>query len=144
MRETWVRSLGREDSPGEENCTPLQYSCLENPTDGGAWWATVHGITKSRTRLSDFTCTYEFHELKEFKRHIGYELKRNMPFCYITHGFLWTKMGTITESTIVDSRETMESVWIYPCNVSIWLFCKSNFLVHGSHWQNKKTFSSYS
>ena len=37
------------------NGTPLQSSCLENPTDGGAWWAAVHGVTKSRTRLSDFT-----------------------------------------------------------------------------------------
>ena len=37
MRETWVRSLDREDSPGEENGNPLQYSCLENPTDGEAW-----------------------------------------------------------------------------------------------------------
>ena len=36
------------------NGTPLQYSCLENPMDGGAWWAAVHGVTKSRTRLSDF------------------------------------------------------------------------------------------
>jgi len=34
--------------------TPLQYSCLENPMDGGAWWAAVHGVTKSQTRLSDF------------------------------------------------------------------------------------------
>ena len=40
---------------GEGNGNPLQYSCLENPTDGEAWWATVHGIAKSRTRLSDFT-----------------------------------------------------------------------------------------
>ena len=42
-------------SPGEGNDNPLQYSCLENPIDGGAWKATVHGVTKSRTRLSDFT-----------------------------------------------------------------------------------------
>ena len=44
---------------GEGNGTPLQYSCLENPTDGGAWWAAVHGVAKSRTRLSDFTFTSE-------------------------------------------------------------------------------------
>ena len=42
-------------SPGEGNGNPLQYSCLENPMDGGAWQATVHGVTKSRTRLSNFT-----------------------------------------------------------------------------------------
>ena len=40
---------GSGRSPGEGNDTPLQYSCLENPMDGGAWWATVHGVTKSRT-----------------------------------------------------------------------------------------------
>ena len=45
--------------------TPLQYSCLENPMDGGAWWAAVHGVTKSRTRLSDFTLTFHFHALEE-------------------------------------------------------------------------------
>jgi len=43
---------GSERSPGEGNGNPLQYSCLENPMDGGIWWATVHGVTKSRTRLS--------------------------------------------------------------------------------------------
>ena len=57
MPETQVRSLGREDSPGEGNGNPLQYSCLENPMDGGEWLATVHGVTKNRTRLSDFTIT---------------------------------------------------------------------------------------
>ena len=40
-----------KQSFGEGNGTPLRYSCLENPTDGGAWWAVVHGVTKSRTRL---------------------------------------------------------------------------------------------
>ena len=46
---------GSGRSPGEGNGNPLQYSCLENPMDGGAWWATVHRVTKSRTQLSDFT-----------------------------------------------------------------------------------------
>ena len=40
---------------GEGNGAPLQYCCLENPMDGGAWWAAVHGVTTSRTRLSNFT-----------------------------------------------------------------------------------------
>ena len=43
---------------GEGNGTPLQYSCLENPMDGGAWWAAVHGVAKSRTGLRDFTFTH--------------------------------------------------------------------------------------
>ena len=51
-------------SRGEGNGTPLQYPCLENPMDGGAWWAAVHGVAKSRTRLSDFTFTFHFHALE--------------------------------------------------------------------------------
>ena len=47
------------------NGTPLQYSCLENPMDGGAWWAAVYGVAQSRTRLSDFTFTFHFHALEE-------------------------------------------------------------------------------
>ena len=55
---------------GEGNGTPLQYSCLENPMGGGAWWASVHGVAKSRTRLSDFTFTFHFHALeKEMATH---------------------------------------------------------------------------
>ena len=46
---------------GEGNGTPLQYSCLENPTGGGAWGAAVHGVAESRTRLSDFIFTFHFH-----------------------------------------------------------------------------------
>ena len=49
----------------EGNSTPLQYSCLENPMDGGTWWAAVHGVAKSRTRLSDLTFTFHFHALEE-------------------------------------------------------------------------------
>ena len=48
-----------------ESGTPLQYSCLANPMDRGAWWATVHGVTKSQTRLSNFTFTFHFHTLEK-------------------------------------------------------------------------------
>ena len=55
---------------GEGNGTPLQYPCLENPMDGGAWWAIVHGVAKSQTRLSEFTFTLCFHALeKEMATH---------------------------------------------------------------------------
>ena len=50
---------------GEGNRNPLQYSCLENSMDGGAWWAAVRGVAKSRTRLRDFTFTFHFHALEE-------------------------------------------------------------------------------
>ena len=55
---------------GEGDGTPLQYSCLENPMDGGAWWAEVHGVAKSRIQPSDFTFTFHFHALeKEMATH---------------------------------------------------------------------------
>ena len=55
---------------GDGNGTPLQYSCLENPMDGGAWSAAVRGVAKSLTQLSDFTFTFHFHALeKEMATH---------------------------------------------------------------------------
>ena len=55
---------------GEGNGTPLQYSCLETPMDGGAWWAAVHGVAKSQTQQSDFIFTFHFHALeKEMSTH---------------------------------------------------------------------------
>ena len=55
---------------GEGNGTPLQYSCLENPMDGGAWEAAVHGVAEGQTRLNDFTFTFHFHALeKEMATH---------------------------------------------------------------------------
>ena len=64
----WIPGSGR--CPGEGNGNPLQYSCLENPMGGGAWWAAVHGVAKSQTLLSDFTFTFHFHPLeKEMATH---------------------------------------------------------------------------
>ena len=58
------------DLSRESNRTPLQYSCLENPMDRGTWWAAVHEVAKSRTRLNDFTFTFHFHALeKEMATH---------------------------------------------------------------------------
>ena len=58
-----IPGLGR--SPGEGNGDPLQYYCLENPMDRGAWWASVHEVAKSRTQLSDFTLTFHFPALEK-------------------------------------------------------------------------------
>ena len=65
-----MESLLVTKSIGEGDGTPLQYSCLENPMDGGAWWAAVHGVAKSQTGLSDFTFIFHFHALeKEMATH---------------------------------------------------------------------------
>ena len=79
---------------GEGNGTPLQYSCLENPMDGGAWWAAVHGVAKSRTRLSDFTFPFHFHALeKEMATHSSV-LAWRIP----GRGALWTAVYGVTQS----------------------------------------------
>ena len=58
MTERLSSSSSNRLQDGEGNGTPLQYSCLENPMGGGAWWAAVHGVAKSLTQLSDFTFTF--------------------------------------------------------------------------------------
>ena len=67
--ESWL-AFDLDPPVGEGNGTPLQYSCLENPMGGGTWLAAVHGVTNSRTQLSDFTFTFHFHALeKEMATH---------------------------------------------------------------------------
>ena len=74
MQETqetqWALSLGWEHPLGVGNGNPLQYSCLENSMDGGAWWAIVHGVTKSQTRLSNFTCTFTILSAEAFETNL--------------------------------------------------------------------------
>ena len=75
-------------SNGEGNGIPLQYSGLENPMDGGAWWATVHGVAKSRAQLNDFTLTFHFHALeKEMATHSSV-LARRIPWTEEPGGLL--------------------------------------------------------
>ena len=62
---TLMKKCLSSQSYREGNGTPLQYSCLENPLDGGVWWAAVHGVATSRTQLSDFTFTFHFDALEE-------------------------------------------------------------------------------
>ena len=62
---TFWSLLASQVPAGKGDGTPLQYSCLENPMHGGAWWAAVHGVVKSRTWLSDFTFTFHFHALEK-------------------------------------------------------------------------------
>ena len=64
---TFDPSLVASSEPhgGEGNGTPLHYSCLEHPMDGGAWWAAVHGVAKSQTQLSDFTFIFHFHAFEK-------------------------------------------------------------------------------
>ena len=70
LQDMWDLNSLTRDLTREGNGTPLQFSCLENPMDRGAWWATVHGVTKSQTQLSNFTFTFHSHALeKEMATH---------------------------------------------------------------------------
>ena len=64
IKKSWS-CISLNSPTGEGNGTTLQYSCLENPMDGGAWSAAVHGVAKSQTRLSDFTFIFHFHALEK-------------------------------------------------------------------------------
>ena len=61
----WMNFCGFMSKNREGHGTPFQYSCLEHPMDGGAWWAAVHRVAKCRTQLSDFTFTFHFHALEK-------------------------------------------------------------------------------
>ena len=96
---------------GEGGGTPLQYSCLENPMDGGAWWAAVHGVTKSQTQLSDFTFPFPFHALeKEMATQLQCSCLENPrdggAWCAAVYGVAqsWTRLKRLSSS----SRDTMK------------------------------------
>ena len=90
---------------GEGNGTPLQYSCLENPMDGGAWWAAVHGVPEGRTRLSDFTFTFHFHALeKEMATHPSVLAWRipgmgSLVGCRLWVAQSWTRLKRLSSSS---------------------------------------------
>ena len=97
-------------SPGEENGNPVQHSCLENPMDKGVWWATVHGVAKSRTRLSDFTFTFNLSSIRKIflapKRQIYLKLPRRLNLslsrkCYLQNvNYSWYHVDNIYEENI--------------------------------------------
>ena len=80
---------GSGRSPGEGNGNPLQYSCLENPMDRGAWWATVHGVAKSETRLSNRASKYYGYSKR------GNQEKKNHVQKYRPWSFYRGQMGVV-------------------------------------------------
>ena len=92
---------------GEGNGIPLQHSCLENPMDGGAWLASVHGVAKSRTRLSDFTFTFHFHALeKEMATHssvLAWRIPGMGEPCGLLSGVAqsWTRLKRLSSSSSI-------------------------------------------
>ena len=88
MQEAQVRSLGQEDPLEKEMADPLQYSCLENPMDRAAWWAIIHGVAESWTRLSNFTFTlFHFHTQSHYTPTQMYVIEMNYNQLYYNHFF---------------------------------------------------------
>ena len=95
---------------GEGNGNPLQYSCLENPMDGGAWWAVVHGVTKSQTRLSDFPFTFHFHSLeKEMATHSSVLAWRIPGTGSLVGCCLWGR--TESDTTEATQQQQQQHLW---------------------------------
>ena len=92
-----IPGLGR--SPGEENGNPLQYSCLENPMDRGAWWAILHRVAKSRTRLSDFTFWFS----------VNLALFSFLPFCIVLK---FTSWQTPKPVLLQCKRRRLSELWV--------------------------------
>ena len=93
----------------EGNGNPLQYSCLENPMDGGAWQAAVHGVAESRTRLSDFTFTFHFHALeKEMATHSSVLAWRILGTGSLVGCCLWGR----TESDTTEATQQQQHMYI--------------------------------
>ena len=124
IRETWVRSLHWEDPLEKEMVNPLQYSCLENPMDRGAWWAAVHGVTKSdTTEWLHFTWKCRSKKLNELRKKMITDLageeneKGTWGQCYLRVGW----RGVLGDK---DWNESEERVWASTdaFNVAPWPF----------------------
>ena len=102
--------LGSGRTHGEGNGNPLQYPCLENPMERGAWWATVHGVAESRTRLSDFTF---FHFQSRYYDNILIWLIKTKPYqniCRIIPTKWWSSL--ICMHILWNAQVTKENVWL--------------------------------
>ena len=105
-------------SDGEGNGTPLKYSCLENPMDGGVWWAAVHGVAKSRTRLSDFTFVFSLSCIGEGN---GNPLQCSCLENPRDRGAWWVALYGVAQSWtrlkwLSSSSSMISDLWCYYCN----------------------------
>ena len=134
MKLSWHRILHQIGNP-------LQYSCLENPMDRGAWQAAVHGVTKSRTRLSEFT--FHFHALeKEMATHSSV-LAWRIPGTAVVGCHLWGRTESdMTEATQQQQQQTrpcqVEDVWSCTLTLSICLLTAHDMSLDASYFRLKQ------
>ena len=132
---------------GEGSGTPLQYSCLKNPMDRGAWWATVHRITKSRTRLTDFIFTFHFHALeKEMATHSSV-LAWRIPGMV---GAWWAAVYGVAQNRtrlkrLSSSSNSMYPWWtlykIFVCHIDVWAYIWKMYMsvpLTSNRWNNSQ------
>ena len=116
---------GSGRSPGEGNGNPLQDYCLENPMHRGAWQATVHGVAKSRTRLSDFTFTLDMG---------GWNSLWNLCFSHLTGERIGLNIRTGSKAVCLYDVFSCNNAFWYVCfsfhDIFCHLFCMLHFLIH--------------
>ena len=120
---------------GESNGTPLQYSCLENPMDGGAWWAAVHGVAKNWTWLSNFTFTFHFCALeKEMATHSSVLAWRIPGMGSHRVGHDWSDLAAVGNKDLDNSWSSMQ-VWLRENQNQR----RRNQRTHFSYWRKDET-----
>ena len=144
---------------GEGNGTPLQYSYLENSMDGEAWWAAVHGVTKSRTWLGDFTFTFHFHALEKEMANYSSVLAWRIPgmenpwwaaICGVAQS--WTRLKWLSSSSSSSNSSSrgiskLEADWLvlkspYELPEARFSLLKDLSLCKGLWWQHFYSLSS--
>ena len=110
--------------PGEGNGNPLQYSCLENPMDGGAWWATVHGVAESQTRLSNLTNFLHWALYLHTLNHTCWQ-----PYSCVLS--MWHYCLSSTKTRFLHERIHASLLYIchHVCQPSFWSFSYLSFIV---------------
>ena len=138
---------------GEGNGTPLQYSCLENPMDGGAWKAAVHGVAEGQTWLSDFTFTFHFHALeKEMATHSSVLARRipgtgepselpSMGSRRVGHN--WCNLAAAAEATMVLKNKTTKIRKDEPQSERLSWFTASAYLILFGIWKSVSIIPSF-
>ena len=127
--ETQIQSMDQEDSPGEGNGNPLQYSCLENPMDGGAWQATVDGAAKSWAWLSTQTLLSPARQLHFPLPHIHFSsFPGRWAWWYdliltneLKNGIFWGHLGRIFILSIKEQYKE-GALWHFLCCFLLWVF----------------------
>ena len=142
MQETQVQTLGQEDPLGGGNGTPLQHSCLGNPMDRGAWRATVHGVTKSLTQLSNWVHTYSSYNEGSTCLWIVRQLPH--PYIHVLWGnqiiyIFWNNLVHFLFLPTSHHRNFLMGLALLICVPSIWMFKYRLLVENAAMHANRKT-----